>query len=97
MTHTTIIPIAPTSKGHRLWIQGLDQYGWNGGTQYTVTMTSEHVVYTKATTGRTRTVTASKGGIIDTTSKKVTQWAQGATQAMATITTDVITIGRVQS
>lgn len=94
MTHMTTTPIAPTTKGHRVWLQGLDAHGWTGGTTYSVQFTADLIVYTKATEGRVRKVTASKGGVIDTTSQKVTQWAQGSTQARVAIDHDTIIIMR---
>jgi hypothetical protein len=42
-----------------------------------------------------RKVTQSKGGIIDITSKAVTQWAQGATVACVSFGIDTITITRL--
>ena len=93
-----IIPIAPTKKGHRVWLEGLSAYGWHKGTTYTVTMTAMSIIYTKhaKTEGtKTRTVTASKGVVIDTESGKVTQWAQGSVSASVTIEPNQIIITKV--
>lgn len=90
--------IALTTKGNRVWLQGLGAHGWVGGTQYTTTYTPSLIIYTRATRdtqGKLRKVTAAKGGIIDTVGKKVTQWAQDSTQAHVSITHDTIIIERV--
>ena len=96
MAHTTTTPIRTNSKGATIWVQDLAKHGWQGGTQYSVTITPDAIVYTKCTTGKVRKVTASKGGVIDNTSKKVLVWSQGATQAHVHITSDTITITRAQ-
>ena len=95
MTHTTTTPIRANSKGATIWVQDLAKHGWAGGTTYSVTITPEAIVYTKTTEGKVRKVTASKGGIIDNTSKKVLAWAQGATEARVHIASQRIHIERV--
>lgn len=97
MAHTTQTVIRPNSKGATVWIQDLAKHGWSGGTLYTTEITQDAIIYTKATpetTGKVRKVTASKGGIIDNTSKKVLTWAQGATEATVHIGTQRIHIER---
>ena len=86
--------IADTSKGKRVWIQGIAQFGWTGGTQYSVQYTDNLIVYKRTTEGKTRKVTASKGGVIDTVGKKVTQWAQDSTSVRVAIDQDSIIILR---
>ena len=70
----TTTPIAQTTKGHRIWIQGLDRYGMPEGTRYTVVYGTDHIGIITDTNGK-RTVSKGKGGIIDLEGKKVTQWA----------------------
>ena len=87
--------ITPTKKGHRVWIQGLASHGWHGGDTFTTTIEGEWIVYAKATTGKLRKVTAGKhGGLIDTTSKKVTVWAGECTRALVGISDTRIVIKR---
>ena len=88
---TTVI--AKTAKGHRVWLQGTERYGWNGGDRYDIKYNKASIVLTKATDGR-RGVTAAKGGIIDLCNRRVTAWAEGATQAHVRYTMDAITIRR---
>jgi hypothetical protein len=99
MAHTLYTCIAPTnSKGHRVWLQDLGKKGWQGGTPFTVTYTPTLIIYTRATQatqGKVRAVTSTKGGIIDTTSQRVTRWAQGSTQAHVTITEQTIILEKV--
>ena len=70
--------IADTSKGKRVWLQGLSRHGWDGGNTYRTDYTPDSIVYTRTSVGKVRKVTDSKGGIIDTVGKRVTQWAQGS-------------------
>ena len=87
--------ITPTKKGHRVWIQGLAEHGWCGGDTFTTTIDGDWIVYAKATTGKLRKVTAGKhGGLIDTTSKKVTVWAGECTRALVGISDTHIVIKR---
>ena len=69
--------ITETKKGHRVWLQGLCSYGWPVGARYHTTYEPDTIVYQLAPEGKRR-VAQGKGGIIDTTGKRVTQWAQGA-------------------
>jgi hypothetical protein len=66
--------IAPTKKGHRIWLEGVPAQ------RFTVLFTEDVIVVTLGPHGK-RKVTQSKGGIIDITSQKVTQWAQGHSRA----------------
>ena len=86
-------PVTKTTKGHRVWLQGLSAHGWQGGTRFNTTITPAGIVHTRDPEGK-RKVTAAKGGIIDTVSQKVTRWAQGSTEASVQITHDIITIQR---
>jgi hypothetical protein len=73
--------IAPTTKGHRIFLEGLSAVGWHGGSRYTVDYTLDTIILMKAlpdTVGKTRKVTASKGGVIDLESKRITKWAKGS-------------------
>jgi hypothetical protein len=75
-THTVI---AQTTKGHRVFLEGTASIGWTMGARYHVTYEEDTILLQLAPEGK-RKVTASKGGVIDLESKKVTRWAQGATQ-----------------
>jgi hypothetical protein len=88
-------PLTMTTKGIRVWIQGIGQHGWTAGTTFNTVIAGDTIVYTKATEGKLRKVTRDKGCLIDNTSQKVTRWAQGSTQATYIITGDTITITRV--
>lgn len=76
------ITIADTSKGKRVWVQGLDRYGIQAGDRYNVDYRDDEgtIVVTFIPTGK-RAVVASKGGVIDLQGKRVSQWAQDATEA----------------
>lgn len=88
--------IGTTSKGSRVWLQGLTRYGWDGGDFYTTEYTSSAIVLTKVPTKQkgARKVTAAKDGIIDLCSNKVTEWAQEATQVAVVYTEQAIIITR---
>jgi hypothetical protein len=88
-------PLTMTTKGIRVWVQGIAQHGWPAGTTYNTVIVGDTITYTKATEGKLRKVTAGKGCLIDNTSNKVTRWAQGSTQATYTITPHTITITRI--
>ena len=76
----TTTVVAKTNKGHRVWIQGVfATTGRTIGQRYDVNYSSDSIHIVFSTTGK-RKVTAAKGGIIDLEGKRVTQWAQGATQ-----------------
>lgn len=75
------VTIGTTSKGHRVWIQGLCNKGWPVGARYHTTYESDTIVLQLAPEGK-RKVAQGKGGIIDLVGRKVTQWAQGSTTAL---------------
>ena len=85
--------IARTKKGSRIWLEGLSASGWWPGTRFTTVITPRAIRHVRLADGK-RSVRDSKGGIIDTTSKKVERWAQGAERANITIETHAITITR---
>lgn len=74
MKTTTVI--AQTKKGHRVFLEGIGCTGQ----RYNVAYVGDDILISFAPEGKRRVV-ASKGGVIDLESKKVTQWAQGSTQA----------------
>lgn len=86
---TTVV--AKTTKGQRIWLQGLERHGIHGGARYNVTYDKDFIVITVVPHGK-RKVTASKGGIIDLVGKKVTEWAQGSTKATVEFTGDQLII-----
>ena len=93
MSNTTVI--AKTSKGHRVWLQGVfSASGRTIGQRYNVAYLSNTIHIVWSTEGK-RKVTNSKGGIIDLEGKKVTQWAQGRTQVTVSYTNTQIIITRV--
>jgi hypothetical protein len=85
------VAVTPTSKGHRVWLQGLVQRGYKG--RYTVLYSADTIQVVFAYDGK-RTLCASKGGVVDIQSKKVTAWACDATRARVEYATDIITITR---
>jgi hypothetical protein len=89
------IPLTMTTKGLRVWVQGIAQHGWPQGTTFNTVLKGDTMVFTKATEGKLRKVTAVKGSFIDNTSQKVTRLAQGSTQATWTITATTITVTRI--
>lgn len=73
--------IAETRKGHRIYLESLATVGWHGGSLYRVDFDSDRILLTRATpdyTGKVRRVTASKNGVIDLESKRITTWANGS-------------------
>ena len=73
--------IAKTNKGHRIWLQGLnDKFGWPVGARYDVTYADNGGMLIALNPTGKRKVAAGKGGIIDLEGKKVTRWANGATE-----------------
>jgi hypothetical protein len=91
----TTTPITKTTKGHRVWLQSVySKTGRTIGLRYNVVYvgTAIHIVF--SATGK-RKVTEAKGGIVDLVGKKVTQWAQGATEASVHYSTAQIIIERV--
>ena len=65
--------IAATSKGHRVFLEGIG----HTGQRYNVEYLNSHILITFCDVGK-RKVVASKGGVIDLEGKKVTAWANGA-------------------
>jgi hypothetical protein len=88
--------VANTSKGQRIFLEGINKVGWQGGAAYTVTFHADKIVLSLqwATGAKTRKVTASKGGVIDLQSNKITRWANGATSVNIEYSADYITITR---
>ena len=76
----------------RVFLEGIGRTG----ARYNVTYTDVRIVVQFATDGK-RKVVASKGGVIDLEGKRVTTWAQGATQVAIEYNTDTIIIQRVAS
>ena len=74
--------IAQTKKGHRVFLEGLSAHGWVAGSLYSVSFEQDHIVLALDHDNGKRKVVASKGGVIDLESKKVTRWADGATTAI---------------
>ena len=68
MKSTTLV--AKTKKGHRVFLEGTADIGWVGGARYHVTYEQGTILLQLAPEGK-RKVTASKGGVIDLESKKV--------------------------
>ena len=88
---TTVI--AETTKGHRVWLQGLQSKVDTNGGRYNVLYTPEAIVVHFTPAGK-RKLTASKGGIVDLVGKKVTLWAQGSDSATVVYNDNTITIKR---
>lgn len=85
-THTVI---AQTSKGHRVFLEGIGRTGQ----RYSVVYSEARITIQFATDGK-RKVVSSKGGVIDLEGKKVTQWKGEATQVEMEYNTDNIIIRR---
>ena len=77
-------PIAQTTKGRRIWIQGLSRYGIAEGTPYSVAYGIDTIAITLRPLGtcKVRKVSKGKGGIIDLCGKQVTNWANGHATAL---------------
>lgn len=86
----TTAAITETSKGHRVWLQGLTGKGITGE-RFTVEYGHNTILVTFGSEGK-RKVTQAKGGIVDIVSKRVTQWAQGSTEARVTVLPNTQTI-----
>jgi len=90
-------PITATAKGHRVWLQGTGRYGWPVGTRYNLSYDGDSIVLERDAEGK-RKVSKGKGGIIDLTSKKVSQWAGDSEVAnVFTNGSDVIIFEKVWS
>ena len=83
--------VAPTSKGARVWLQGLDSLGWSGGTRYNVVFGDGLIQLQRCVDGK-RKVTASKGGVIDLESKKVAATFAHTETVTYTVTDSTIVI-----
>ena len=83
--------VAPTKKGARVWLQGLESLGWTGGTRYNVEFHDGFVTLSRNAEGK-RKVTPSKGGVIDLESKKVAQVFEGCTQVAYHVNSDTINV-----
>lgn len=83
--------IADTPKGARIFLEGVSSVILRN--TYDVHYSDSLIVIRFIPEGK-RTVVASKGGVIDLQSKKVTVWAQGATVAHIRHTEDTIFISR---
>ena len=81
--------IAPTTKGARIFLEGVGRTGQ----PYTVTY-ADNAIMVQFTSDGKRKVVASKGGVIDLQSKKVTAWARGASTANITVHEHTIFITR---
>ncbi len=83
--------VAPTKKGARVWLQGLESLGWAGGTRYNVEFYDGFVTLSRSAEGK-RKVTPSKGGVIDLESKKVAQVFDGCASVVYSVESNNITI-----
>ncbi len=81
--------IAATSKGHRVFLEGIGRTG----ERYDVRYHNAHIVVHFTPEGK-RKVVASKGGVIDLEGKKVTTWAGMATSVNIEYNSDSIIIRR---
>jgi hypothetical protein len=92
------ISITQTKKGHRVWIQALASKGITSPFVYiSYTSGAIDLLFSDNPTmygQKGRKVTQAKGGIVDMESKKVTQWAQGSSQATVEIAGNTISIRR---
>ena len=85
MKSTTLI--APTTKGHRIFLEGLPQVGQ----RYNVLYTEARITIQFNTEGKRRVVAR---GVIDLEGKRVTQWAGLATMVDIEYNSDNIIIRR---
>ncbi len=81
--------IAATSKGHRVFPEGIGRTG----ERYNVSYCDARITIQFDTEGK-RKVVASKGGVIDLEGKKVTTWAGMATSVNIEYNSDSISIRR---
>ena len=72
--------IADTPKGARVFLEGVTAAIAGHPNTYSVVFTDDTIGVVFHPEGR-RTISPSKGGVIDIQNKKVTAWAQGATTA----------------
>ena len=96
--HISTAAITPTSKGHRVWVQGLAGKGIVRPfvcvemTDNAILLSFHHNKGAIGVQGKWRKVTQSKGGIVDLTSKKVTEWARGHDTALVVVDDNAQTI-----
>jgi hypothetical protein len=88
-----IVDIGTTSKGKRVWLQGLNNKGLCMP-RYDTVIQGNTIIITMGIDGK-RKVTASKGGIIDLVSKSITMWAQDSLSAQVVYGVDMISITRI--
>ena len=91
MKSTTVI--ASTTKGHRVFLEGVRAAMPQAPQGYNVVFDKDTITILFSVHGK-RVVVASKGGVIDLQSRKVTTWAQGATVAHVRTTDNAIVITR---
>lgn len=87
------VVIGHTSKGRRVWLQTLEDAGFPAGTGFTVSFEGPQIVIAKDNDAK-RKVVASKRGVIDLVSKRVTAWAQNSERATVFFTPTQIIIER---
>ena len=88
------LSIGTTTKGSRIWLQGLDRWEWPEGAHYIMKVTPKRITLTLDAEGKKK-VSRGKGGVIDLVGAYVTKWAAGHTHITVKYTTDTITITRV--
>ena len=85
--------VADTPRGGRIYLQDVTALAMPTA-HYSVVFGIGHITVQFHAEGK-RKVSPSKGGVIDIQSKKVTQWAQGATSVTVSTTGTTIIIKRV--
>jgi len=85
----TSVTVGSTTKGARVWLQGTERYGWEQGDTYTASYGPGSIIIQRC---GERSITRSKGGIIDLCGAKVSQAAQGHKVAHVTYTSNIIAI-----
>lgn len=81
--------IAQTTRGHRVFLESVGRIGQ----RFNVEFSHAHITVRFTDTGK-RKVVASKGGVIDLESKKVSAWKGAATHAEIEDNEDTIVIRR---
>lgn len=89
--------IGDTTKGRRIWLQGLERFGWPAGTRYNIVWYQDSILLVRDDVSGKRSVTAGKGGIVDIVSQKVTRWSDGAPYVTVSYSLACITIHRSTS
>ena len=90
----TTLSIGTTTKGRRIWLQGLDRYEWNEGQRYTTKVTPKTITLTVDPEAGKKKVSRGKGGVIDLCGQWVTKWADGHNAVNVSYTPDCIVIRR---